>query len=138
MTKITNKPDFTEFKNKMIAAAKELGVDMEFGGITYGNAEFSFSAKCYSGEEGRREEFTRVAHMKGDFSPSWFLGKFEKGGKKYKITGAFSRGRKYTIQLTNLADGKISKCAPSFVRAGNPISENMKPVGITQAGGVLV
>ena len=138
MTKIINKPDFTAFREKMIAAAKEMGVEMEIGSITYGNAEFSFSAKCYSGDEGRAEEFARVASMKGDFPSYWFGGEFEKGGKKYRITGSRSRARKYYITLTNLGSNEISYCGPAFVRAGKAISENMKPKGIVQAGGVLV
>ena len=135
---ITNKPNFDDFRKHMEAAAKAIGVDMEIGNITYGNAEFSFSAKCYSGDEGRAEEFARVAGMKGDFPSYWFGGEFEKGGKKYRISGSRSRARKYYITLTNLGNDEITYCAPAFVRAGKAISENMKPKSITQAGGILV
>ena len=139
---MSNKPDFSEFRNHMIKAAAEIGVKLEMGTITYGDSSFTFSSKAYDAnniEDATREEFVRVAAMKGNFPGTWFGGEFEKGGKKYKITGAFSRGRKYTIQLTDLADGKTSKCSPSYVRSGRPITNNVKPVNaLVQDGGMLV
>ncbi len=139
MTKITNKPDFTEFKKHMITAAKELGVEMEFTGITYGNENFSIRAQCFNGDAGRREEFARVAQMKGNFPASWYGGVFEVKGRKLKITGAKSRGRKNTLVFTNEENGEETIGSPAFVRSGRPITDNVKPVNaLVQEGGVLV
>ena len=144
MTKITNKPNFDAFRTKMIEAAKELGIDMEIGRISYGNEEFSFSAQCFNGDAGRIEEFKRVSAMKagkqGAFPNHWFGGIFQSSdGRTLKITGAKSRGRKNTLVFTDENTGVETIGNAAFVRAGRPITDNVKPVpGITQEGGVLV
>lgn len=128
---------FKEFRTKMVACAKEMGVDLEIGTITYVDNSFSFSAKGYNGADGKREEFESYAYKK-KVNPSWFGKKFKDpdDGRVWEITGILPRGRKYVIEITG-TDGTKSRCTAGYPK-GRFIGETNKPAGITQGGGVLV
>ena len=123
---------FKEFRAKMTTCAKELGVDLEMGTITYQDNSFSFSAKGYNGDAGKQEEFIRNCGKKG-VPAHWYGRVFIGEGEKFKIIGIKPRGRKYVIAIQNVATGKTSVCTKNFPQ--NFVEED---VSISQEGGVLI
>ena len=119
---------FKEFREKMTACAKEMGVTLEMGSITYGDNSFSFRAKGYNGEDGKREEFERFAARK-NVNPAWF-GRWFKAddGKVFQITSILPRGRKYVLEITEKGTGTINKCGATYPRNFFVPNSNQKAI----------
>ena len=113
---------FAEFRDKMIACAKEMGVDLEIGSITYGDSSFSFSAKGFNGLDGKREEFNRYCDKKG-IPAHWFMQRFINDGEVYEITGIKPRGRKNVLAITSISTGKQYSCNKGFVTSGKIVAK---------------
>ena len=114
---------FTEFREKMIACAAEMGVTLEMGSITYGDNSFSFSAKGFNGLEGKREEFERHCAKK-DIPSHWFMQRFVVEGVTYEITGIKPRGRKNVLAITNVMTGKSYVCNKMYVTNGKIVPKS--------------
>lgn len=125
---------FTEFRNKMIACAADMGVTLEIGSITYADNSFRFSAKGFNGEDGKREEFNRYCAKKG-IPNHWFMQRFVRDGEVYEITGIRPRGRKNVLDITNINTGKSYVCNKGYVDAGRIIKDNLT---ITDKTGKIV
>lgn len=110
-----SKKALTAFRKHMIAAAKEAGVDLEMGTITYNDNYFSFSSKAYVvNSEGKAEEFKKYAAKKGvpaDWYGKEFIGN---DGERYKIVGIKPRGRKNVLAIEDMT-GKGFVCNKGFV-----------------------
>jgi hypothetical protein len=105
----------TRFRDKVKAAARELGLEAEKVNISYSEHGFTFRGAVYAGDAGRREEFARVAANKG-FPSSWYGKTFISDGKEFRITGAAARGRKYPIIAKRTSDGEGFKFGTEYVR----------------------
>lgn len=106
--------DLKDFSIKMQQCAKEMGIDLKIGTLSYGEHSFSFSAKGYEGINGKREEFERYAAKKG-VSPDWFGKHFtSKDGDKFQITGIKPRGRKNVLEITNVQTNKVYVCTANY------------------------
>lgn len=125
---------FAEFREKMIACAKAMDVDLEIGSITYGDNSFSFSAKGFNGEDGKREEFERYCGKKG-VPANWFKQRFINDGKVYEIVAIKPRGRKNVLSILEVSTGKLYNCGKGFVTSGRIIEPTAT---ITDKSGVLV
>lgn len=125
---------FEEFRAKMISCAKEMGVDLEIGKITYMDNSFSFSAKGFNGEDGKREDFNRHCAKKG-IPRHWFMQRFIKDGEVYEITAIKPRGRKNVLEIRSVNTGKTYVCNKGYVTSGKIIKE--QPT-ITDKTGELV
>ena len=105
----------TKFRDKVKAAARELGLEAEKVNMTYSQHGFTFRGTVYAGDEGRREEFERVAVRKG-FPRDWYGKEFTAKGVLYRINGAAARGRKYPILAEEVATGDGFKFGIEYVR----------------------
>jgi len=119
---------FEEFRTKMQACAKEMGIDLEIGRITFSDNSFKFSAKGYNGEDGKREEFERYAFKK-NVNPNWFLRWFKADdGKIFQITAIKPRGRTNVLEITEKDTGKTYVCPAAYPR--NFFVPNPNQIGV--------
>jgi len=124
------KEALNKFRNHMKQAAKEAGVDLEIGTITYHDNYFSFSSKAYvANGGGKAEEFRKYAANKGvpaDWYGKEFIGDDD---KRYKIVGIKPRGRKNVLAIEDVRTGKGYVCNKGFVsRILNFKTYTSKPV----------
>lgn len=135
-----NTRNFDAFRAAMKQAAKDCGVVLEMGSITYGDETFSFSSKCYNAGDivsAKREEFNRYCGKKGVPS-NWYMQRFIEDGKTYEIYGIIPRGRKNVLKIRNVHSGQEYICGKSYVRTFVKQDNSKVQRTITQDGGVLV
>lgn len=123
------KAELQNFRKHMVKCAKEAGVDLKIGSITFSDGYFSFSSKGYIiGGNGKQEEFNRYAAKKGVPS-SWYMQKFIIDSETFTITGIKPRGRKNVLEITR-DDGKSFVCSVGYVRSGTFVSQPTTPLNV--------
>lgn len=112
-----SKTELTRFRNHMVRAAKEAGVDLEMGTITFNEGYFKFSAKGYViGGQGKYEEFCKYANRK-NVPISYFERTFTTNkNERMMITGIKPRGRTNVLEITDLDSGKKYSASISYVK----------------------
>ena len=99
-----NKETLNDFRSHMIKAAKEFGVDLDMGRITYGDNHAKFSANIYA-EGGKENEFKRGASKFG-FNSMWYNRSFmDSEGTAHRIAGVNMRARTKPI-ITDSSKGE--------------------------------
>lgn len=105
-----------KFREHMVAAAKNVGVELHLGKITYNEEYFQFSSKAYIiGSDGKYEEFKKYANKKD--VPLHYYGKkfINNNGEEFTVTAIKPRGRKNVLEITR-KDNKKFVCNVGYVR----------------------
>lgn len=126
-----------KFRTHMTAAAKEAGIDLKMGSITYNDNYFSFSSKAYLvGGDGKKEEFMNYAGRKNVPTWMWNFRFRSNKGDVFTVTGILPRGRKNVLEITR-HDGVRRICSVDFVDQYRDQLKQTGPKRIS-GGGMLV